>query len=122
MKTDWRLPSIMELSLFLEFGKWKNPAQIWSRTSPYPHIININELPNYHWTGGYRRDNSPKYEIRPSSHELIGIFVKTGLEELHWSRVFRGISFKQATEIYKDLAWGTSVVYRTPRIKVFNEQ
>ena len=120
MNNKWRLPSIMELSIFLETHTWESLGPVWSNTK----VTNSkrhgwDKMASYYWISSWDHSkNRVIQESRPHSQKLVSIFVKTNLNELQWSHTFRSITFVRAQVMCSSLSKHTQVAFRSLRADV----
>ena len=116
----WRMPTIMELSIFLK--KYPHlPETLWAKTRF--HIINDPHNREFHWTARWNKITS-KFEFTPYSVsvKLDCIFVIIINNKLCWTKIFRGKSYIQTLEKLKEIEdHALSYKFITPRAKECNE-
>lgn len=104
----WRIPTIMELSMFLHLHRWDISGQLWSTTRYFRS--------DHYWTGSWRYEQTcAVYDIIPNIQELDCIFVRTNDTILEWSRPHWEILFGRAEMLALTLQLDTPVMYNCPR-------
>ena len=116
MQYNWRIPTVMELSIFLTTAQWLPNTVLWSST------IAPRKMPEEYeryWTGLWRHE--PKVLMYPTHIELEQLsclFVKSSNGLLKWSKLYEHITFKTALETLKQLGKNTKTEYVSPRAEI----
>lgn len=108
LMSDWRVPSIMELSLIARMIEIQGSIPIWSRTA---HITKFNH--ESHWAVSYSQPNLTYMQYQKTDI-LRCIFVRHEGNHLYWSGVFRSSKYEhmlEKLELVKTL--GTPIRYKT---------
>lgn len=117
MQNNWRIPSIMELSILINTVQGLPDSTLWSCTQYEAHKPAFKD---YHWAAHWKM-YTPLQRYTPYSEHVVlsSIFVRNVGNKMYWSKIFEDEDYNSTLQRASRLAGATlQHEYETAAIKV----